>query len=81
MHIEAGFVAPAKVIKANFSVAALLAYYARSMIKEPLTILRTVVATVFFSFLMQSLHMSVGPSESHFVVGMALYLTLGFIPT
>lgn len=81
MHIEPGVVAPAKVMMANIGAAGLFAYYAKSLIKNPLDILRAVVAAVFFSFFMQSFHMSVGPSELHFVGGMALYLTVGFIPT
>ena len=38
------------------------------------------MAAVFFSLFMQSFHMSVGPSELHFVGAMAMYLTLGFVP-
>ncbi|MCR4286983.1 MAG: energy-coupling factor ABC transporter permease, partial [Deltaproteobacteria bacterium] len=30
---------------------------------------------------MQSFHMSIGPSELHFIGAMSIYLTLGFIPT
>ena len=81
MHIEPGVVAPAKVMMANVGAAAVFAYYATKLIKNPLDILRTVVAAIFFSLFMQSFHMSVGPSELHFVGGMALYLTLGFLPT
>lgn len=81
MHIEPGVVAPAKVMIANVGAAAIFAYYATKLIKSPLDILRTLVAAVFFSLFMQSFHMSVGPSELHFVGGMALYLTLGFLPT
>jgi len=81
MHIEVGYVAPAKIMIANVAVIGALAYYAKDQIKVPLNILRTGLAAVFFSIFMQSFHMAVGPSELHFVGAMAMYLTLGFIPT
>ncbi len=81
MHVEVGYVAPAKVMIANVVAAGVLAYYAKDLIKKPLDILRTGLAAIFFSIFMQSFHMAVGPSELHFVGAMAMYLTLGFTPT
>ena len=81
MHIEPGFIPQAKVMLANVSALGVLGYYARGLIKQPSDILRTVLAAVFFSLFMQSFHMQVGPSELHFVGAMAMYLTLGFLPT
>jgi len=81
MHVEVGYVAPAKVMIANVVATGVLAYYAKDLIKKPLDILRTGLAAVFFSIFMQSFHMAVGPSELHFVGAMAMYLTLGFVPT
>lgn len=81
MHIEPGFVAPAKVIIANAAAIGALAYYAKDQIKQPANIIRTGLAALFFSLFMQSFHMPVGPSELHFVGAIAMYLTLGFIPT
>ena len=81
MHIEPGFVAPAKVMIANAAVIGVLAYYVKDQMKNPLNIIRTGLAALFFSLFMQSFHMQVGPSELHFVGAMAMYLTLGFIPT
>lgn len=81
MHIEPGFIPQAKVMLANVSALGVLGYYARGLIRQPSDIVRTVLAAVFFSLFMQSFHMQVGPSELHFVGAMAMYLTLGFLPT
>ncbi|MFA7241790.1 MAG: energy-coupling factor ABC transporter permease [Sulfuricellaceae bacterium] len=81
MHIEPGYISQAKLAFANTSALGVLAFYARDLIAHPTNILRTLLAAVFFSLFMQSFHMSVGPSELHFVGAMAIYLTLGFIPT
>lgn len=85
MHIEPGYVAPAKVIAANVSAVGVLAYYAKDMIKHPTalvtTTVKTALAAAFFSLFMQSFHMNIGPSELHFIGASAMYLTLGFLPT
>ena len=81
MHIEPGLVAPAKVLIANVSALGLLGFYARGLIRQPADLIRTLLAALFFSVFMQGFHLSVGPSELHFVGAMAMYLTLGFLPT
>lgn len=81
MHIEPGYLAPAKVMLANVTALGLLGAYARGFMKRPADLLRTLVAALFFSLFMESFHMSVGASELHFVGAMAIYLTLGFLPT
>ena len=81
MHVEVGYVVPAKVMIANVVATGVLAYYAKGFIQKPLDLLRTGLAAIFFSIFMQSFHMAVGPSELHFVGAMAMYLTLGFVPT
>lgn len=81
MHIEPGYISQAKLVLANTSALGVLAYYAKDLIARPTDILRTLLAAVFFSLFMQGFHMNVGPSELHFVGAMAIYLTLGFIPT
>jgi len=81
MHIEPGLIAPVKVMAANAAAIGVLAYYAKDQIKQPANLVRTAVAAIFFSVFMQSFHMPVGPSELHFVGAIAMYLTLGFIPT
>lgn len=81
MHIEPGYISQAKIVLANTSAIGVLTYYARDLIARPADILRTLLAAMFFSLFMQAFHMNVGPSELHFVGAMAIYLTLGFIPT
>jgi len=81
MHIEPGFVSAAKGMGANAAVVGLLVFYLKRLIRHPLDILKVLLAAVFFSVFMQSFHMSVGPSELHFIGAMSIYLTLGFIPT
>ncbi len=81
MHIEPGFVSAAKVLGANVTVVGLLSFYLKNLIKQPMDIVKTLLAAVFFSVFMQSFHMNVGPSELHFIGAMSIYLTLGFIPT
>jgi ABC-type Co2+ transport system permease subunit len=85
MHIEPGYVAAAKVVAANVGAVGLVGWGLREQLKEivakPWMPLKTILAAGFFSLFMQSFHMSVGPSELHFVGAMAMYLTLGFTPT
>lgn len=81
MHIEPGFIAQTKILLANSGAVAVLAYYARDLLLQPVAIVRALLAAVFFTVFMQSFHLSVGPSELHFVGAMAMYLTLGFLPT
>ena len=81
MHIEPGFIAQTKVMLANVSAVGVLIYYAKDLLRKPADVVRTLLAAVFFSLFMQSFHMSVGPSELHFVGAMAMYLMLGFLPT
>ena len=80
MHIEPGFIAQAKVLLANVSAVGLLGYYVKDLLRQPADVVRTLLAALFFSLFMQSFHVSVGPSELHFVGAMAIYLTLGFLP-
>lgn len=85
MHIEPGYVAHAKVMAANAAAVGVLAWavkeQVKTLIREPWGPLKVVAAALIFSIFMQSFHLPVGPSELHFVGAMAMYLTLGFIPT
>lgn len=81
MHIEPGYISQAKVMLANVTALSVVGYYARDLLKQPADIVRALIAALFFSLFMQSFHMQVGPSELHFVGAMAIYLTLGFVPT
>ena len=85
MHIEPGFVTPAKVALANAGAIVVFTWGCKEQIKEfvaqPWVPLKSLLAAGFFSLFMQSFHMPVGPSELHFVGAMVMYLTLGFTPT
>lgn len=81
MHIEPGFIAPAKVALANASALALLGWQLRQGSFNPLLLLRTLLAALFFSLFMQGFHLPVGPSELHFVGAISIYLLFGFTPT
>lgn len=85
MHIEPGFVTPAKVMLANAGAIGVVAWGAKEQIKElvrePWMPLKTLAAAGFFSLFMQSYSVPVGASELHFIGAMAMYLTLGFLPT
>ncbi len=81
MHIEPGYIAQTKIMLANAGAVSVLGWYAKDLLRRPADILRTLLAAGFFSLFMQGFHVSVGPSELHFVGAMAMYLTFGFLPT
>jgi len=85
MHIEPGYVQPAKIAMANAGAASLAVWAAKEQIKDwaraPWTFVKTGIAAVAFTVFMESFSMPIGPSELHFVGAMAMYLTLGFLPT
>lgn len=81
MHIEPGYVASAKILAANAAAIALIGSQSVHLLKQPSQIVRSLLAAVFFTLAMQAFHLSVGPSELHFLGAMPLYLSLGFIPT
>ncbi len=81
MHIEPGFLVAGKIAAANVALAGIGGRYVIDLIKKPALWGRMGLAAGFFSIFMQAFHMPVGPSELHFVGAMAIYLTLGFIPT
>lgn len=81
MHIEIGILSPEKIAYASAGATALLAAYSADWLKNPATWLRTGLAALFFSVLMQVWHLPIGPSELHAVGAMPIYLLLGFVPT
>lgn len=81
MHIEPGFVSAAKVMGANVAAIGILGFYLKRLVANPMDLIKGVLAALFFSVFMQSFHLSVGPSELHFIGAMSIYLTLGFVPT
>jgi cobalt/nickel transport system permease protein len=81
MHIEPGLIAQPKLLMAAAAATALLAAYLPRLLRQPVLILRTVLAAAAFTVFMQAFHMPVGPSELHFLGAMPLYLSFGFVPT
>jgi ABC-type Co2+ transport system permease subunit len=81
MHIEPGFLADTKIMMASVAALGVLGAHAPALLQRPALWLRTLLAAVFFSVFMESVHLPVGPSELHFVGAMPIYLTLGFLPT
>lgn len=80
MHIEPGYISAAKIAAANAGAVALFASQAKHLLR-PTLIARTLIAALFFTVLMESFFMPVGPSELHFVGAMPIYLLFGFVPT
>ena len=81
MHIEPGMLAHTKTVVASVVAAGVLALPLRNALLHPALLLRTLLATCFFTLFMQAFHLPVGASELHFVGAMPIYLTLGFAPT
>ena len=81
MHIEPGLLAQGKLMFANAAAVTVLAAYAPALVRRPALWLRTAMVALFFTVLMQSFHMKVGPSELHLIGAMPMYLLLGYLPT
>jgi ABC-type Co2+ transport system permease subunit len=80
MHIEPGVLSASKILFANVAAIGALSAYVAKLIK-PATVVKTMLAALFFSILMEIFHLPVGPSELHFVGASVVYFTFGFIPT
>lgn len=81
MHIEPGIIDPLRVSAANIVAAGVIATQAGTVVKDPTKVVKTVLAAVFFSVLMQAWHLPVGPSELHLIGATTVYLLFGFSPT
>ncbi|BAF86146.1 hypothetical protein AZC_0148 [Azorhizobium caulinodans ORS 571] len=81
MHIEPGILSAAKVVAANAAAIATLATYAPKLVRNPVILVKTVLAAAFFSVFMEIFHLPVGASELHFVGASAVYFIFGFVPT
>jgi cobalt/nickel transport system permease protein len=82
MHIEPGFLSPLKLASANCAASALVMTCALPLLRRPAaSLVRTLVAAVFFTLCMQSVHVKVGPSEVHFIGAMPMYVLFGVGPT
>lgn len=81
MHIEPGILSATKVAAADVAALAVMGAALPALLRRPALILRTLLASVFFTLFMQAFHLRIGPSELHFVGAMPIYLSLGFVPT
>ena len=81
MHIEPGIIDPLRVGAANVVALGLVASQMPSFVREPVRLVKTGLAAVVFSVLMQGWHMPVGPSELHLIGATTVYLLFGFSPT
>ncbi len=81
MHIEPGVLAATKIAAADVAAVGVLVSAAWLALRQPTMLLRTLLAAVFFTLCMQSLHLKVGPSELHFIGAMPMVLALGLVPT
>ncbi len=81
MHIEIGILPQDRLVMAAVAATGLLAVHAKPLLINPANWLRTALAAVFFSILMQLWHLPVGPSELHLVGAIPIYLLFGYIPT
>ena len=77
MHIEIGILPQDKLVMAAVAATGLLAVHAKPLLTNPANWLRTALAAVFFSILMQLWHLPVGPSELHLVGAIPIYLLFG----
>lgn len=81
MHIQPGILNGVTIAYANQTALATVAACIPAVLKRPDLIVRTVLAALFFSVLMQIFHLPVGASELHLVGASTVYFLFGFIPT
>lgn len=81
MHIEVGIVDPLRLAAANVVALGLVATQVPALVRQPAMVVRTALAAVGFSILMQVWHLPVGPSELHLIGATTVYLIFGFVPT
>jgi cobalt/nickel transport system permease protein len=81
MHIEIGIIDPLRIVAANAAAAAVVASQVPAVLKAPAGLVKTGLAAVGFSILMQAWHLPVGPSELHLIGATTVYLLFGFAPT
>lgn len=81
MHIQPGILNGATIAYANETALATVAAFVPAALKRPDLIVRTGLAALFFSVLMEIFHLPVGASELHLVGASTVYFLFGFIPT
>jgi ABC-type Co2+ transport system permease subunit len=81
MHIEIGIIDAARLTAANAAAAALVAGQIPALIRSPGLLPRVAAVGVGVAALMQSWHLSVGPSELHLIGATTAYLFAGLPAT
>ena len=81
MHIQPGILNGATIAYANETALATIATFIPAILKRPDLIIRTLLAALFFSVLMEIIHLPVGASELHLVGASTVYFLFGFVPT
>jgi cobalt/nickel transport system permease protein len=81
MHIEIGIIEPLRLTAANAAAAALVASQLPALIRSPGLLPRVAAVGVAVAVLMQSWHLSVGPSELHLIGATTAYLFAGLPAT
>jgi ABC-type Co2+ transport system permease subunit len=81
MHIEPGVLSAAKILGADAAACGVLAAHTRAFVRQPLDLVKTLLAAAFFSLFMELWHQPVGPSELHFIGASTIYFVFGFLPT
>jgi cobalt/nickel transport system permease protein len=81
MHIQPGILNGITIAYANEAALATVAAFVPAVLKRPDLIVRTILAALFFSVLMQIFHLPVGASELHLAGASTAYFLFGFIPT
>lgn len=81
MHIEPGVLSSVKLAYANQTAFITTSAFLPSLLRKPEKIIRTGLAALFFSILMQLFHAPIGASELHLIGASTIYCLFGFIPT
>jgi ABC-type Co2+ transport system permease subunit len=81
MHIEIGIIDGARTLAAHGTAAAVALTQIPALLRAPANPVKTGLAAVVFSGLMQAWHLPVGPSELHLIGATTIYLLFGFVPT
>jgi len=81
MHIQPGILNGVTLAYANETALATVAGFIPAVLKRPQLVVRTLLAALFFSVLMEIFHLPVGASELHLVGASTIYFLFGFLPT
>lgn len=81
MHIEIGIIDPIRIAAANVAALGLVSTQLPGVVRNPVELVKTGLAALVFSVLMESWHLPIGPSELHLIGATTIYLLFGFRAT